>query len=94
MFEFLWASFALVKCASPKRGYEASSGRKGSLPRQMKSSPRPRGLPRRRGPPRQGSVRLGELGYRFLGFSDLPRRGHEASQGRKGSSPRRRGLLR
>ena len=83
-----------MKCALPKRGYEASSGRKGSFPWKMESLPRPRGLPRRRGPPRQGSVCLGELGYRFLGFSDLPRRGHEASQGRKGSSPRQRGLLR
>ena len=48
MFEFP------VGRPSPRRGHEASLGRKGSLPRQRKCSPR------RRGPPRRGNVSLGE----------------------------------
>ena len=46
----------------PRRGHEASLGRK-------------RSLPRRRGPLRRGNVRLGEPEDRSCGVSGMPRRG-------------------
>ena len=63
MFEFP------VERPSPRRGHEASLGRKGSFPGQMKCSPR------RWGPLRRGNVRLGEPEDGSYRVSGPPKRG-------------------